>query len=109
MFGEGFGNTFYNTGTVGNIIGGSYTLSPLTGSGGGYTKLEMISRTSSQISFEPKLYLGGFREVSFARTVDNLNIGSPSTSDFGTLDSDTTGVTQAGSSSGAGVNLSFIT
>jgi hypothetical protein len=65
LFGEGISDVPFR---VGDRVEGDPDLPTQTvsGSGGGYTKLNMKSLTSSEISLEPQLYIGGFRDNSFS-------------------------------------------
>ena len=80
LFGEGFANSFVNNDLVYGPGDGfsSPSQSIIINNGGGYTKLRMKSLTSSDISFEPQLYLGGrcittssnFRSITYTNPSD---------------------------------------
>ena len=97
LFGEGISNASFR---VGDRVEGAPDLPTQTvsGSGGGYTKLNMKSLTSSEISLEPQLYTGGFRDNRFSLiTKEDLTIVTSSI--FGDFINDRDGVVTASTSS----------
>jgi len=77
LFGEGFANSFVDNDSQWGPGDGnsSPSQSLVINNGGGYTKLRMKSLTSSDISFEPQLYLGGrcITTSTFFKTVTYTN------------------------------------
>jgi len=96
LFGEGISNASFR---VGDRVEGAPDLPTQTvsGSGGGYTKLNMKSLTSSEISLEPQLYTGGFRDNSFS-VVSKVDLTTVTSSYSGDFINDIDGVITASTS-----------
>ena len=96
LFGEGISDASFR---VGDRVEGAPDLPTQTvsGSGGGYTKLNMKSLTSSEISLEPQLYTGGFRDNRFSLVT--RSDGSVTSSISGDFINDRDGVVTASTSS----------
>ena len=96
LFGEGISDASFR---VGDRVEGAPDLPTQTvsGSGGGYTKLNMKSLTSSEISLEPQLYTGGFRDNSFS-VVSKVDLTTVTSSYSGDFINDIDGVITASTS-----------